>query len=67
MSQTQVTIQTRNVGQNFGCVGVVRYASNGRKVHETDARPYGYDSAAYHAAKAWAEDKGYIVIEAKDE
>lgn len=67
MSQTQVTIQTRNVGQNFGCVGVVRYVSNGRKVHETDTCPYGFDSAAYRAAKAWAEDNGYVVIESKED
>lgn len=65
--QTQVTIQTRNVGQAFGCVGVVRYASNGRKVHETDTRPFGFDSVAYQAAKNWAEGKGYVVIESTDD
>ena len=60
--QTQVTIKTRNVGQSFGCVGVVRYASSSKKVHETDVRPFGFEAAAYSAAKAWAEGKGYVVV-----
>lgn len=65
--QTQVTITTRTVGQNFGCSGVVRYASNGRKVHETDVRPFGFDANAYEAAKSWAEGKGYVVIDADND
>lgn len=64
---TRVMIQISNIGQSFGCCGIVRYASNGHKVHETDTYPYGFNDIAYSAAKAWAEDKGYIVIDSMDE
>lgn len=61
MNGTQVTITTRNVGQAFGCEAVVRYASNGKTIHTTSVRPFGFDGAAYAAAKAWAERQGYVV------
>jgi hypothetical protein len=59
---TKVTIKTRNVGQNFGCYGVVAYASNGKVIHKTQTRPYGFDSSARYEAENWALDMGYIPV-----
>lgn len=63
---TKVVIKTRDVGQNFGCVGIVHYVSNGHKIHETRIAPYGFDSAVYRIAEEWAQSNGYSVIESRE-
>lgn len=64
---TRVEITVRPVGQAFACCGVVRYASSGRKIHETEPHPFGFDHTAYAAAKNWADDHGYVVTSESEE
>lgn len=56
-----VKISTKNVGQNFGTVGVLK-ARNGRVVAETDTYPRGFAQAATDAAEALAAKLGYEVV-----
>jgi hypothetical protein len=52
-----VIIETRTVGDAFGCRGyVTRY---GKPVHTTRVFPYGYESQAYETARAWACRNGF--------
>jgi hypothetical protein len=63
-----VRIETCNVGQNFGTVGVVRDARTGRKLAVTDdTYPLGFTAAACAAAEALAERKGWTVLASDEE
>lgn len=56
-----VTIDTREVGQAFGCEGLIRSRKTGRVLGRTRTYPIGDDSSAFAAALRMAEDLGYDV------
>jgi hypothetical protein len=57
--KTAVTIDTREVGQNFGIQGLIRSARTGRILGRTGTYPF--DGNAYAAAIRMAEDMGYDI------
>lgn len=57
-----VEIDTRPVGVNFACCGVVRDARSRRKLAETRDFPYGFDAQAFAAARELAAAKGWEVV-----
>lgn len=64
----RVKIETREVGQAFGCCAVIRDARTGRKLAETDdVRPYGFTAAAYGDGERLAEQRGWTVVEVEEE
>lgn len=59
---TTVKIETRAVGQAFGCVGVVCDARTGRELATTErVYPYGNRAAAYEGAETLAAERGWTV------
>lgn len=63
----RVTIETRMVGQNFGCCGVVRDARSRQKLVETRVYPYGHNHAAFESAESICDSKGWRVHRAEVE
>ncbi len=62
----KVRIETRSVGDAFGCCGIVRDAKSGRKLAETDTYPNGCEQSARSAAKRIAQERGYEIDPATD-
>lgn len=60
-------IQVREVGQAFGCVGVVRDAESGRKLAQTRVYPHGFNGNASAGAERIALSKGWTVRAVYDE
>jgi len=60
MTNTNIRIRCRTVGQNFGTVGQI-VARNGRVVAETRTFPYGFTGPATDAARSLAATKGWTV------
>lgn len=56
-----VTIESKQVGQAFAIVAVVRDARS-RKLHTTRELPYGMESLACDLAREWAVSRGYHVV-----
>ena len=56
-----VICTTRDVGQNFATVGVVRDARSGRKLAETGLKPYRSSSAIF-GAEGIAAARGWRVL-----
>lgn len=61
----QVNIETRTVGQSFGTEATVKFMNN-RRIHTTETFPYGNSVAAYSAARRWATEHGFDVVEDVD-
>jgi hypothetical protein len=55
----KVKISTRTVGQHFGTEGVIY--TRGKVIATTDTFPYGFDLAAWEAAEAIAEKRGWTI------
>lgn len=66
MAKKLVTIEAREVGQALGCTGVIRDARTGKKIGaDLPTRPYGFSGAALADARAYADAKGWSVVEAE--
>lgn len=61
----RVTIETRSVGENFGCCGVIRDARSRRKLAETRVYPNGFDHAAAVGAVSICDRQGWRVHRAE--
>lgn len=58
----QVILEWREVGQRFGCQGLVLDARTRRVLHRTRVRPYGMPSTVLGDADAHAVSKDWEVL-----
>ena len=58
----QVILEWREVGQRFGCQGLVLAARSRRVLHQTAVRPYGMTSTVLGDAQACAVSKDWQVL-----
>ena len=58
----QVILEWREVGQRFGCQGLVLDARTRRVLHRTAVRPYGMTSTTLGDAQAYAVSKDWEVL-----
>jgi hypothetical protein len=59
----QVILEWREVGQRFGCQGLVHDARTRRVLHRTQVRPYGMTATVLGDALAFAVSKDWEVLE----
>ena len=62
---TTVTIETREVGQSFGCEGLVRSQKSRRVLARTRVFPFGFDAQAAASAERIASERGYRIDDAE--
>jgi hypothetical protein len=58
----QVILEWCEVGQRFGCQGLVLDAHTRRTLHRSQVRPYGMTSNALGDAQAFAVSKDWEVV-----
>ena len=64
----RVVLSTAPVGVNFGCIGVVRRASDWRVLYRSETpRPHAFTQAALADARAWATAHGYLEEEGSEQ
>jgi hypothetical protein len=58
----EVILEWREVGNRFGCQGLVLDARSRQVLHRTAARPYGMTSTVLGDAQAYAVSKDWQVL-----